>query len=73
MATLADPELWRHVCQSMLSSTFQNLSTRKKKRLAHCEMANRGYDVVVDVDEGVNSLLNGSFNSWMLNSSQRAI
>ena len=59
---------WRHVCQSRLNSIIHNTSSRAEKRLVHGRMANRGYDVVVDVDEAVSQLFNMIFNPWMLTS-----
>lgn len=64
----ADPGLGATSVNLCTKFHLSQSTPRRKKRLVHCEMANRGYDVVVDVDEGVSQSYKLSFNSYMLNS-----
>lgn len=64
---LAELEAWRHVLPiTTLNLTVDNAPANRKKGLVYRKMANRGYDVVVDVDEGVSQPFNLNFNPCML-------
>ena len=53
----ADPGLGATSVNLCTKFHLSQSTPRRKKKLVHCEMANRGYDVVVDVDEGVEPIL----------------